>query len=161
MLHVQRWLIDIGTTIKIFLRPISFLRFVERLKTCSCRQKFCITQFHTSYSCAYFKWEDILRHRGILMHLADTYIVAGTQLRINCYANATTFLDEVCSLQMFTKVLPREKRDRRADKTFGAIMTPLLPTPLWVPLIHFCLCAFIQHSPAVGSSVNVLFWCET
>jgi hypothetical protein len=31
---------------------------------------------------------------------------------------------------MFTKVLPREKRDRRADKTFGAIMTPLLPTPL-------------------------------
>jgi hypothetical protein len=37
----------------------------------------------------------------MLMHLADTYIVAGTQLRIKCYANATTFLDEVCSLHMF------------------------------------------------------------
>ncbi len=124
---MQRWLIDIGTTIKIFLRPTSFLRFVERLKTCSCRQKLCITQFHTSYSRAHFKWEDILRHRGILIHLADTYIVAGTQLRNNCYANATTFLDEVCSLQMFTKVQHREKRDRRADKTFGAGMTPPPP----------------------------------
>lgn len=63
----------------------------------------------------------------MLMYLADTYIVAGTQLRIKCYANATT-LDEVCSLHMFTKVQPREKRDRRADKTFGAIMTPHPPT---------------------------------
>jgi hypothetical protein len=94
------------------------------------------------------------------MHLADTYIVAGTQL-IHCYANATTFLDEVCSLQIFTKVQPREKRDRRADKTFGAMMTPPTPTPGLKPLIHFCLCPFIQHSPAIWSSVTVLFWCET
>ncbi len=73
------------------------------------------------------------------MHLADTYIVAGTQLRIKCYANATTFLDEVCSLHMFTKVQPREKRDRRADKTFRAIMAPHPPTPGLKLLIHFCL----------------------
>lgn len=45
------------------------------------------------------------------MHLADTYIVAGTQLRINCYANATTFLDEVCSLQMFSLIFNLGKRE--------------------------------------------------
>ncbi len=62
------------------------------------------------------------------MHLADTYIVAGTQLRIKCYANAT-----------------REKRDRRADKTFRAIMAPHPPTPGLKLLIHFCVFPFIQH----------------